>query len=193
MGGGLDGTQRNPISMQQNFHLGRLYVTPFPIQPTRTANCWAKTSLLVPNDCRCPVTTLVTRTRRDKPERHMGWRDKCHLLDKGSRACSTLSSGDLGGSHSSPVLKQLFAWMFRDHAQDQAPGMRKLHSMPGRSPDEGTGVVKHGCPRGWRSFLHTARPGPMRFGKPPGTAAQGPTVGFVVAKKTHSAGCPAQK
>lgn len=51
------------------------------------------------------------------------------------QVCALSHSGQLGGS---PVLKQLFAWMFRDHAQDQAPGIRKLQSMPGRSPAEGT-------------------------------------------------------
>ena len=35
---------------------------------TCVANCCAKTSLLVPNVCRCPVTTLVTRTRRVRPK-----------------------------------------------------------------------------------------------------------------------------
>jgi hypothetical protein len=46
--------------------------------------------------------------------------------------------GPRGGSHGLPVLKQLFDWIFRDQAQDQAPGIRKLQSMPGRSvPAEG--------------------------------------------------------
>lgn len=116
------------------------------MQPTVTANCWVKTSLLVPNDCRCPVTTLVTRTRRDKPDGD-GDGDVADNVPLGPgrgncgpafRVWALPHPGQLGGS---PVLKQLFAWMFRDHAQDQAPGIRKLHSMPGRSPAEGTAAV----------------------------------------------------
>lgn len=125
--------------------LGELYITPFPIQPTMTANCWAKTSLLVPNDSRCPVTTLVTRTHRDKPdtdrdgvERQVSlpvWGEG--VLGRGDlRSDQSLTLGTWGGSRGSPVLKELFAWTFKDHAQDQAPGIRKLQSMPGRSPEE---------------------------------------------------------
>lgn len=119
-----------------------------------TANCWAKTSLLVPNDSRCPVTTLVTRTHRDKPdtdrdgvERQVSlpvWGQG--VLGRGDlRSDQSLTLGTWGGSpvltlgtwgRGSPVLKELFAWTFKDHAQDQAPGIRKLQSMPGRSPEE---------------------------------------------------------
>lgn len=120
-------------------------VRPSPIQPTVRANCWVKTSLLVPNDCRCPVTTLVTRTRRDKPDGDgHGAGGQCHP-GSGERNCGpafqVCALPQPGQQGSSPVLKQLFAWMFRDHAQDQAPGIRKLQSMPGRSPAEGTAAV----------------------------------------------------
>lgn len=38
-----------------------------------------------------------------------------------------------GCGQGSPVLKQLSTWVFWDQAQDQAPGIRKLQSMPGWS------------------------------------------------------------
>lgn len=62
-------------------------------------------------------------------------------MDRGLGSVKSFTLGTWEGSRSSPVLKQLFAWMFRDHAQDQAPGIRKLQSMPGRSPAEVTVVV----------------------------------------------------
>lgn len=62
-------------------HPSKLSITPFPIQPTKIANCWAKTSLLVLYDCRCPVTTSVNRIRRDKPGRQ-GWKDRHHWQSK---------------------------------------------------------------------------------------------------------------
>lgn len=129
------------MSLSQMFYCREHSSKLFPVQPTLTANCWAKTSLLVPYDCRCPVTTLVNRTLQDKPggdkKRIPETRDAGSL---GKRKCwvgsSVLWSSVLdtqGDAHGSPVLKQLFAWTFKDQAQDQAPGIRKLQSMPGWS------------------------------------------------------------
>lgn len=56
-----------------------------------------------------------------------------------------------------PVLKQLFAWTFKDQAQDQAPGIRKLHSMPGWSVPAKRNKVKHGCLLGLGTPLHDTR------------------------------------
>lgn len=135
---------------------------PIPIQPTIRANCWAKTSLLVPNDSRCPVTTLVTRTHRDKPDRDRDGAERQELLavqgegllDGGLRSDKSFTLATWGGRHGSPVLKQLFAWMFKDQAQDQAPGIRKLQSMPGRSPAERKTECKSWLPnRAWRETV----------------------------------------
>lgn len=94
-------------------------------------------------------------------------------LGRGLGAPRSFTLGTCGGSGGSPVLKQLLAWMFRDHAQDQAPGIRKLQSMPGRSPPaEGTGNVKRGCPPRLDICPPHCQAVTSRCAKPPGTAAQ---------------------
>jgi hypothetical protein len=62
-----------------------------------------------------------------------------------------------GDGHGSPVLKQLFAWTFKDQAQDQAPGIRKLQSMPGWSVPAKRNEGKQGCLPGPGTSLHDTR------------------------------------
>lgn len=67
------------------------------VLPTCVANCCASTSLLVPNVCRCPVTTLVTRTRRVRPKEDRWCWFSCNLSSSWEINARSLSHWDRQG------------------------------------------------------------------------------------------------
>lgn len=67
------------------------------VLPTCVANCCASTSLLVPNVWRCPVTTLVTRTRRVRPKEDRWCWFSCNLHSSWEMNGRSLSHWDRRG------------------------------------------------------------------------------------------------
>lgn len=118
---------------------------PSPVQPTVTASCWVKTSLWflatagVPSPRWSPGLTSETSLTETEMET---WRTtSLSVQGEGTVGAFGLGPphpGQLGGS---PVLKQLFAWMFRDHAQDSRRGSSFWETPSRQSPAEGTAAV----------------------------------------------------
>lgn len=202
-GGGPAAPRRNPTAIQQMSTSGELYYA-LPLQLTVRANCWAKTSLLVPNDCRCPVTTLVTRTRRDKPDG--GGKDRqCHRCSgerdsgQGLRGPEILHPGHLRGQRWLTCTKAVIGLDVQGPRTGPGPGDPEaaeharpvsacggnrecktwLTSTAGHLPSTLPGSDQQVC----ETSRNSCSEGPYR----------GPILGFVAAKKRHSGQVPGSK